>query len=73
LSAGSELLRSKPLLFWTPSIFWEQPFTPKTSLMPHHERACKPLLGSDDGKWIFEIRMPAKIARHEPQADAVPV
>ena len=23
-------------------------------LMPHPERACEPLLGSDDGKWIFE-------------------
>ena len=26
----------------------------KRSLMPHPERACEPLLGSDDGKWIFE-------------------
>ena len=25
-----------------------------TGLMPHPERACEPLLGSDDGKWIFE-------------------
>lgn len=25
-----------------------------TSLMPHPERACEPLLGSDDGIWIFE-------------------
>jgi phosphoribosylformylglycinamidine (FGAM) synthase-like amidotransferase family enzyme len=24
------------------------------NLMPHPERACEPLLGSDDGKWIFE-------------------
>jgi len=24
------------------------------NLMPHSERACEPLLGSDDGKWIFE-------------------
>jgi len=24
------------------------------SLMPDSERACEPLLGSDDGKWIFE-------------------
>ena len=24
------------------------------SLMPHPERACEPLPGSDDGKWIFE-------------------
>ena len=23
-------------------------------LMPHPERACEPLLGSDNGKWIFE-------------------
>jgi hypothetical protein len=23
-------------------------------LMPHPERACEPLLGSDDGKWIIE-------------------
>jgi phosphoribosylformylglycinamidine synthase len=23
-------------------------------LMPHPERACEPLLGSDDGRWIFE-------------------
>ncbi len=23
-------------------------------LIPHPERACEPLLGSDDGKWIFE-------------------
>ena len=22
--------------------------------MPHPERACELLLGSDDGKWIFE-------------------
>jgi len=22
--------------------------------MPHPERACEPLPGSDDGKWIFE-------------------
>jgi phosphoribosylformylglycinamidine (FGAM) synthase-like amidotransferase family enzyme len=26
----------------------------QTNLMPHPERACEPLLGSDDGKWIFE-------------------
>jgi phosphoribosylformylglycinamidine (FGAM) synthase-like amidotransferase family enzyme len=25
-----------------------------TKLMPHPERACEPLLGSDAGKWIFE-------------------
>jgi phosphoribosylformylglycinamidine synthase subunit PurQ / glutaminase len=23
-------------------------------LMPHPERACEPILGSDDGRWIFE-------------------
>lgn len=23
-------------------------------LMPHPERACEPLLGSDDGRWIFQ-------------------
>jgi len=23
-------------------------------MMPHPERACEPLLGSDAGKWIFE-------------------
>jgi phosphoribosylformylglycinamidine (FGAM) synthase-like amidotransferase family enzyme len=22
--------------------------------MPHPERACESILGSDDGKWIFE-------------------
>jgi phosphoribosylformylglycinamidine (FGAM) synthase-like amidotransferase family enzyme len=26
----------------------------QTNLMPHPERACEPLLGCDDGKWIFE-------------------
>ena len=26
----------------------------ETNLMPHPERACEPLLASDDGKWIFE-------------------
>jgi phosphoribosylformylglycinamidine (FGAM) synthase-like amidotransferase family enzyme len=25
-----------------------------TKLMPHPERGCEPLLGSDAGKWIFE-------------------
>jgi phosphoribosylformylglycinamidine synthase len=24
------------------------------ALMPHPERACEPILGSEDGKWIFE-------------------
>jgi len=28
-------------------------------LMPHPERACEPLLGSDDGKWIFASLMAA--------------
>jgi len=26
----------------------------QTNLMPHLEHACEPLLGSEDGKWIFE-------------------
>ncbi len=26
----------------------------ETKQMPHPERAREPLLGSDDGKWIFE-------------------
>ncbi len=30
-------------------------------LMPHPERACETILGSDDGKWIFE----SLIAAHE--------
>ncbi len=30
--------------------------TPK---MPHPERASEPLLGSDDGKWIFESMIAA--------------
>lgn len=34
------------------------------ALMPHPERACEPLLGSDDGKWIFE----SMIAALEPKA-----
>jgi len=25
-----------------------------SSKTAHSERACEPLLGSDDGKWIFE-------------------
>lgn len=28
-------------------------------LMPHPERACESILGSDDGKWIFESLMAA--------------
>jgi len=42
-------------MFWTPAkLFLEQPFTPEAGPMPHPERACKLLLGSDDSKWIFE-------------------
>jgi len=26
----------------------------ETILMPDPERACEPLLGSDDGRWIYE-------------------
>jgi phosphoribosylformylglycinamidine (FGAM) synthase-like amidotransferase family enzyme len=26
----------------------------ETNLMPHPERACEPLLGSADGKFIFD-------------------
>jgi phosphoribosylformylglycinamidine synthase len=33
------------------------------ALMPHPERACEPLLGSDDGKWIFESLFAALKAR----------
>lgn len=36
-------------------------------LMPHPERACEPLLGSDDGRWIFESIIAAiqnKTIRH---------
>ena len=28
-------------------------------LMPHPERACEPLLGSADGRWIFESMIAA--------------
>ena len=28
-------------------------------LMPHPERASEPLLGSDDGRWIFESMIAA--------------
>jgi phosphoribosylformylglycinamidine synthase subunit PurQ / glutaminase len=28
-------------------------------LMPHPERACEPLLGSDDGRWVFESMIAA--------------
>jgi phosphoribosylformylglycinamidine (FGAM) synthase-like amidotransferase family enzyme len=27
--------------------------------MPHPERACEPLLGSADGRWIFESMIAA--------------
>jgi phosphoribosylformylglycinamidine (FGAM) synthase-like amidotransferase family enzyme len=33
---------------------WPEMEQTETNLMPHPERACEPLLGSDDGKWIFE-------------------
>ena len=38
-------------------------------LMPHPERACESLLGSDDGRWIFEsmfaaLKEPALAASH---------
>jgi phosphoribosylformylglycinamidine (FGAM) synthase-like amidotransferase family enzyme len=26
----------------------------ETNLMPHSERACESILGSNNGKWIFE-------------------
>ena len=42
-------------MFWTPAkIFGKQSFTPEAGLMPHPERASESVLGSDDGKWIFE-------------------
>ncbi len=34
-------------------MLYPNPLTP-VDLMPHPERACEPLPGSDDGKWIFE-------------------
>jgi len=37
-------------------------------LMPHPERACEPLLASDDGKWIFESVISA--AQGKPAAKA---
>ena len=36
-------------------------------LMPHPERACEPLLGSDDGKWIFASIFSALKARPQAQ------
>lgn len=41
-------------MFWTPAIFLEQPFIQKAGLMPHPDRASEEILGSADGKWIFE-------------------
>jgi phosphoribosylformylglycinamidine synthase len=38
-------------------------------LMPHPERACEPVLGSDDGRWIFESMVEA--LRRGPAARAV--
>jgi len=32
---------------------------PPANSMPHPERACEPLLGSDDGKWILESAIAA--------------
>jgi phosphoribosylformylglycinamidine synthase subunit PurQ / glutaminase len=37
-------------------------------LMPHPERACEPILGSEDGRWLFESMAHAWAARHAPQA-----
>jgi len=37
-------------------------------LMPHPERACEPLLGSDDGRLIFESLFAALEARATPKA-----
>jgi phosphoribosylformylglycinamidine synthase len=37
-------------------------------LMPHPERACEPLLGSDDGKWILESVIAA--LKNKPVAQA---
>ena len=34
--------------------FMAEPPQTKLAVMPHPERACEPLLGSDDGKGIFE-------------------
>jgi phosphoribosylformylglycinamidine synthase len=38
-------------MLWTPTNKFPRNVA---GLMPHPERACEPLLGSDDGKWIFE-------------------
>jgi hypothetical protein len=39
------------IMLWMPTkTFWRN----VAGRMPHPERACEPLLGSDDGKWIFE-------------------
>ena len=32
-------------------------------LTPHPERACEPMLGSEDGKWIFESMVAALQSR----------
>ena len=42
---------SKRFMLWTPTKSFRRNVA---GLMPHPERACEPLLGSDDGKWIFE-------------------
>jgi phosphoribosylformylglycinamidine (FGAM) synthase-like amidotransferase family enzyme len=31
----------------------------ENNLMPHPERACEPLLGSADGRWVFESMITA--------------
>lgn len=37
-------------------------------LMPHPERACENILGSDDGKWIFESLIAALEEKSAPKA-----
>jgi phosphoribosylformylglycinamidine synthase len=37
-------------------------------LMPHPERACEPILGGDDGKWIFESLFAALDKKNVAQA-----
>jgi phosphoribosylformylglycinamidine synthase subunit PurQ / glutaminase len=37
-------------------------------LMPHPERACEQILGSDDGKWIFQSLIDAMLNRSKAQA-----
>jgi hypothetical protein len=42
---------SKRFMLWTPT---NKFLRNVAGLMPHPERACELLLGSDDGQWIFE-------------------